>query len=138
MITCVGNAYVLQGNSRFVGKEGFPNTIVTTGSAAVAVSQWTGNLTAGPVMRSIGAETWGFVSNPRNPLDIQVFNGLTDNVGEASIGNAAEAQRVIMNRAPGQLVLELVTGRHFGQNSPVVLFTPETKSGCPDGTTPVR
>ena len=137
-ITCVGTAYVLEGNSRLVGKEGFPNTTVTAGSAAVVVSQWTGNLTAGPTMRSIGAGTWGMISNPVDPLDFQVFRGLTDNVGEASIGNAAEAQQVIKARAPGQLVLELVTGRHFGPNSPVILFTPTTRSGCPDGTTPAR
>jgi RHS repeat-associated protein len=137
-IICVGKAYVLKGNSNFVGKEGFPNTTVTSNSAAVVVSQWTGHHTAGPAMRAIGARTSGLVSNPSDPFDIQYFDRLTDNVGEASIGNAATAQGVIMARAPGQLVLELVTGRHFGPNSSVVLFTPATEYGCPDGTSPVK
>jgi RHS repeat-associated protein len=131
-LLCSGKAYVMAGNKRNVGKIGFPRTTVTNRSAAVVPSQWTGAQTGGPLMRAIGAAAFGTVRAPNG--DRQYFQGITQPVGEASMGRASAVQSIIMARAPGQLVLEIVGGQHFGADSLVNLNLPNLGQGCPTGT----
>ena len=132
---CTGQAYVMAGNPANIGKIGFPGVTVTDGSAAVVPSQWTGYATAGPLMRSIGSSAMGTVTSSNGAT--QSFNGITQPIGYLALGTAAQVQSMIMQRAPGQLVLELVGGRDFGAGNSVFLDIPKTSAGCPQGTQPV-
>jgi RHS repeat-associated protein len=126
-LICAGFAYVLAGNPATVGRTGGFLVPVGADSAAVIPRQFTGQLAAGPVMRSIGASAWGITGEG------QMFRGFTDTVGHARIGSAQQAQDRIMARAPGRLVVELVSGRHEGITA-ISLVIPETPFGCPEGT----
>ena len=131
-LTCKGKAYVMAGNPANIGQEGFPNTTVTNGSAAVIPRQFTGQLTGGPFMRSIGAGTSGSVTGVNGVTE--TFSGLTQAIAMASMGTAQEVQNIIMARAPGQLVLEIVGGQDLGKDASVTINMPSLGQGCPVGT----
>jgi RHS repeat-associated protein len=130
-LICTGRTYVLAGNPRLIGRIGFPNTPVTPGSAAVVPYQFTGTWGAGPVMRQIGRGAWGITSGG------QTFRGITDAIGYRSLGDARSVQTMIMNRHPGDFILELVSGR-AEDNSFVKLSLPAGTPRCPNGTTRVQ
>ena len=106
-ISCTGKAYVLAGNPSNVGKQGFPGVTVTNGSAAVIPSQWTGQRLGGPLMRAIGAGTYGAVWNSNYSY---AFEGITQAIDYSALGTSQQVQSMIEARAPGQLVLEVVGG----------------------------
>ena len=129
-LICTGRAYVLAGNPSTVGRTGGFLVPVRAGSAAVIPRQFTGELPAGPVMRAIGKGAFGWTSG------MQSFHGFTDTIGHLALGSARQAQSEIMARAPGQFVIELVTG-HAEDNSFVTLSLPPATPRCPQGTTPM-
>jgi RHS repeat-associated protein len=134
MMICVGRSYVLGGNPANIGQEGFPDTTVTKNSAAVATRQWTGADTGGPFMRAIGQDVVGIVFYKNDLTTFQSFTGVTQNIGNNRIGSARAAQIAIMARAPGQLVLELVSGDDWGRDNLTILVIPDMGQGCPEGT----
>lgn len=83
-------------------------------------------------MRSIGASTFGTVTGA-NGVTLS-FNGLTQAVGFARLGSAQQVQSMIMARAPGQLVLEIVGGKDLGPGASVTINMPALGQGCPTGT----
>jgi hypothetical protein len=83
-------------------------------------------------MRQIGASTFGSTTGTNGVK--QSFNRITQAVGEARLGTAFEAQNIIMARAPGQLVIEIVGGRHLGADASVMINMPNLGQGCPMGT----
>jgi hypothetical protein len=83
-------------------------------------------------MRSIGASTFGTVTGT-NGVTLS-FTGLTQAVGYAKLGTAQEVQDMIMARAPGQLVLEIVGGQDLGVGASVTINMPALGQGCPAGT----
>ena len=129
---CYGKAYVMAGNPANIGKQGFPGVSVTNGSAAVIPRQWTGSLTGGPVMRSMGASAIGTVQNTKGQS--QSFYGLTQAIGYSKLGSASDVQSMIMARSPGELVLELVGGLDFGKGVAVLFNMPNVGQNCPQGT----
>lgn len=131
MIRCTGRAYVMQGNSRLIGKEGFPNTRVTNGSAAIIPRQFTGQLTAGPMMRAIGRGATGTLTASDGRT--QTFSTFTDSVAEAQLGTTLQAQNTIMARDPGAVVFEVVGGTHYGAGAKFDITIPNI-NGCPVGS----
>ncbi len=83
-------------------------------------------------MRAIGAGTFGAVTGTNGATIL--FNGLTQSIGYAKLGTAREVQDMIMARAPGQLVLEIVGGTHLGKGANVVINMPALGQTCPSGT----
>jgi len=134
-LDCGGKAYVLAGNPANIGQTGFPGVTVTNGSAAIIPRQFTGQFTAGPLMRSIGASTFGTVTGPNGATES--FNTLTQTVGNAALGTALQAQNIIMARDPGALVVEIVGGTNTWKNASVNLNMPALGEGCPAGTSVV-
>lgn len=130
-IRCTGPAYVMSGNTRLIGKEGFPKTLVTNGSAAIVPRQFTGQLTAGPKMREIGLGATGTLTSRDGRT--QSFKTFTDAVAEAKLGDAREAQDIIMARDPGAVVFEIVGGTHYGEGAKFDITIPNL-NGCPVGT----
>jgi len=130
-IRCVGRAYVMSGNSRLIGKIGFPNTPVTNGSAAVIPQQFTQQNTAGPMMRAIGLGASGTLTAPDGRR--QSFRTFTDSVAEATLGSTKQAQAIIMARDPGAVVFEIVGGTHYGPGSKFDITIPNL-NGCPIGS----
>ncbi|EGF92875.1 hypothetical protein ABI_13130 [Asticcacaulis biprosthecium C19] len=138
---CVGTAYVMEGNANFIGKEGAWGTEITSMSVAIIPRQWTGfdRWIDGGGIKSFAPMTYGTVTNA-DGTQTQNFSTLTDVVNNKKVGNVRYsnsilAQDAIMARAPGQLVLEVTGGRHFGKDAKVTLFTNNPK-GCPVGTQP--
>jgi RHS repeat-associated protein len=132
-LICTGRAYVLAGNTNFIGRTGAFSVPITRNSAAIIPRQFTGELTVGPVMRGIGRGAFGSTQGG------QWFSTFTDAINEASIApSAQQAQDIIMARAPGALVIEIVGGRDEGTKSNVLLSLPPGTPRCPDGTTVVR
>jgi hypothetical protein len=135
-LVCTGKAYVLAGNPANIDKTGFPGVTVTNGSAAVIPRQFTGQFTGGPFMRAIGASTFGTVTGLNGVTES--FNGLTQAVGSAQLGTALQAQNIIMARAPGQLVIEIVGGQDLGKGASITVNMPALGQGCPEGTSPLN
>lgn len=128
MIRCTGRAYVMEGNSRLIGREGFTDVKVTRGSAAVIPYQFTGENYAGPVMREIGLGASGTLTSSDGR--VQRFRTFTDRVSDQKFKSALNAQKVIMGRDPGAIVFEVVGGVHFGRGATYDITIPNLK-GCP-------
>jgi hypothetical protein len=107
---------------------------VTNGSAAVIPRQFTGQLTGGPFMRSIGASTFGTVTGPNGVTES--FNTITQAVGNAALGTAQQAQDIIMGRDPGALVIEIVGGTNTWKGASVTINMPALGQGCPGTSVP--
>jgi hypothetical protein len=135
-LVCTGKAYVLAGNPANVGKPGFPGVTVTNGSAAVIPRQFTGQLTGGPFMRSIGASTFGTVTGPRGATES--FNAITQAVGNLALGTAQQAQDIIMGRDPGALVIEIVGGTNTWKDAGLTINMPDLGQGCPGTSLPAQ
>jgi hypothetical protein len=65
-------------------------------------------------------------------IPLQAFSTVADTVGSGTVSNV---QQRLMARNPGNLVLELTTGRDVGSAN-VTILTPMTQE-CPTGTTEV-
>jgi RHS repeat-associated protein len=108
--TCVGEAYILAGNTDLIGEPGgFSGNspiFVTSGSAAIIPSQWGGSKRK---LRPYLSDISGRLSDGTS-----LFNSVTDVVGHAELGTASQAQRIIMKRAPGRVVIEVPGGKHLG------------------------
>jgi len=83
-------------------------------------------------MLAIGASTFGTVTGTNGQSES--FNGLTQAVGNADLGPALNAQDIIMSRAPGELILEIVGGNDLGKDAAVTINMPGLGQGCPQGT----
>lgn len=130
-ISCIGAAQLLAGNPANIGKEGFPGVKVTNNSAAVAPQQFTGFDSPGPLMRAIGASTFGVVAyhNPDGSIGHEWFFNLTQSVGNTNISRSD-----IVDRASGHLLVEIVGGTATDYNAGVVINMPNLNQGCPQGT----
>ena len=121
---CAGVAYALEGNPKNIGHDGAPGLIVSPGSAAIVPRQWGGETKMGPALRQIGMDTFGTITSADGTTES--FDTITQPIGNAKLGSALHAQDVIMGRAPGALVIEIVGGSDFGYNplSTIVLSMP--------------
>jgi hypothetical protein len=88
------------------GFSGNSPIFVTSGSAAIIPSQWGGSKRK---LRPYLSDISGRLSDGTS-----LFNSVTDVVGHAELGTASQAQRIIMKRAPGRVVIEVPGGKHLG------------------------
>ena len=129
---CKGMARVLGGNPNTIGKPGgwsgpsVGNINVGAGTAAVVPSQWGGK---GNLRPNIGAVSGTYNGQP-------LFNGISDIVGGASPIPGMSAGDALMSLNPGDLIIELPSGKDLGV-VPIVLTIPATMK-CPPGTTEVQ
>jgi hypothetical protein len=131
-ITCVGPARILAGNRKSVQKPGGMLRPIDRGSAAVIPRQFAGGAgrggSASAYLRSISPRIRGTTAGG------QSFNGVDDVINDARIASTAfEAQNIEMNRDPGRLILELVTGYDEG-HSTVTITVPGNQ--CPSDLSP--
>jgi hypothetical protein len=129
-IRCTGPAYVLKGNNNLIGKNGFTETPVTRGSAAVIPRQFTGQEKHGPMLRAIGLGARGTVTSADGQS--QSFVTFTDSIADARLGTSVQAQNIIMRRHPGAVVFEIVGGQHY-EVATFDIVIPNL-NGCPVGS----
>ncbi len=124
--TCVGRARVLGGNPTTVGKQGgVPGRKVAPNSAAAIPQQWgfasgagfstfsVSGTTGAPIQAPLAGFIFGDV-NPSAGGAQQTFNGLSDVNGGASPIAGMNVRAALMQLNPGDLVLELVSGKDQG------------------------
>jgi RHS repeat-associated protein len=127
--TCVGTARVLTGNPKTVGKTGgAPPSKVARGSAAAIPQQFGFDHHQG--YRFSGLPIFGTVGDGPSSFGLtQSFDGVTDTIGSNVVSSP---QDTLMNKNPGSLILELVTGHDAGV-APVEITVPGFLK-CPGGT----
>ncbi len=127
--TCSGDARVLQGNAKLIGKPGgfstpSKNVRVTADGAAVIPSQWGGASALRPNLDQIS------VTFPNANAS---FHGVVDTIGSTQIPNV---QDYLMQEYPGKTIIELPgSPRDLGVTKGV--FTVPASMSCPAGTTQV-
>jgi hypothetical protein len=126
--TCSGSSRVLQGNPNTIGKPGgfsgpsAGNIPVTANGAAVIPSQWGGRGALRPNLSQIS----GTFPGPGVS-----FQGVVDTIGSTTVPNV---QGTLMNRYPGDLILELPgASQDYGVTN--VQLTIPAGMNCPAGTT---
>jgi hypothetical protein len=125
---CLGMARVLEGNPNTIGSPGGWSTPsedvnVAADTAAVVTSQWGGKGNLRPYIGSISATSNG------QPL----FNGISDIVGGSkSPVPGTTPGNGLMQRYPGDLIIELPSGKDLGV-VPIELTIPSSLP-CPAGT----
>ena len=128
--TCNGQARVLQGNSRLIGRSGGFSTprsavSVTADSAAVIPAQFGGKGALRPHIGEISATTNG------QPL----FNGVTDVIGGASPIPGLNVRDALRELNPNVLIIELPGAERDLGTIPIELTVPDGVN-CPEGTSP--
>lgn len=134
-VACTGYGWVTGGNPDFLKKptNGAFGALITPNSIAVIPRQWTGQPRWDSSFNSFGPGTYGYVVSPDGKRT-QSFSGITDVIDNRQLASTTlAAQDKIMSYAPGEIILEITGGQHYGANSKVFLFTDNPK-GCPSGT----
>jgi hypothetical protein len=121
---------LLAGNLANIGKQGFPAPYpkVRFGSAAVVPSQFTGVESQGPLLRAIGASSYGFVyyHDTGGRIGFEAFFHIDQAVGNKAISRAA-----IVARGHGNTVIEIVGGTGTDYNASGWINMPDFGQGCP-------
>jgi RHS repeat-associated protein len=135
-IECGGPVQLLEGNPDNIGKEGFPNhPRIRNGSAAVVPSQFTGEERQGPLLRAIGASTYGGVGYHKQDGSIgkESFQFI-----DQSVGNTGITRKAIVDRANGNVVIEIIGGSGTDYNAYGIVNMPDYGQGCPQGMSPTK
>lgn len=129
---CKGRARVLKGNPNTIGSPGgwsgpsVGDIDVATGTAAAITSQWGGKGTLRPDIGQINGTYNGET----------LFSGITDIVGGVSPIPGMTAANALMTLYPGDLIIELPSGKDLGVINIVITIPASLK--CPSGTTEVK
>jgi len=126
--TCTGQARVLQGNARLIGRNGgfsTPNSPVpvAAGSAAVIPAQFGGMSGLRPIIGSISATSNG----------VPLFSGVSDVIGGQSPIRGMGVRDALIQLNPGSLIVELPSASSDMGMIPIQLTLPDGSS-CPQGT----
>ena len=123
--TCVGEARILKGNKKLIGKQGaFPNTSVASNTAAVIPGQF-GFPTAAKMAPYISQIT-GVTSNGLT------INGVSDIIGGKSPTRGVPVRDALQQIYPGRLILELPSAASDPGIVGITLTIPVTLN-CPTG-----